>query len=498
MAPGDFAKFVITYPFFFGSGYKNLLVHWPLTNNGEETVVSLTLKTKIKPTALAIGLAALLPLSASAADADTEARIQQLEQQVRTLLEKLEAQNTALSQQLNQQQQQINEKVVPAKGAVIATTNGRSLSFKSVDDAYSFQVGGRLQADAAFYDADDNNFGDGTAIRRLFLDVRGTFAKDWNYRFQYDFARPGSSDSSARGIRDAWIQYTGFGAKRITVGSFKEPFGLEHLTSGLYTTFNERGVTDLFSPDRHLGVGLSSGGAHWSAAVGVFGERPEGDVASEGDEGWDLTGRFSYAPLAEPGNVVHLGVAGRYHKPEDSTNELSFSSRPESNITGVRLIDTGVVPGVDDFQALGLEAAGIFGPFSVQAEYVATRLNRGGALDDVDLSAWYAYASFFLTGESRAYKADEGIIDRTRVARPVGSGGIGAWEVALRYSNADLSDANIIGGELENLTLGLNWYVLDNLRFSANYTHVLDVDRPGNLYDGLDLNTLTVRAQIDF
>lgn len=68
----------------------------------------------------------------------------------------------------------------------------------------------------------------------------------------------------------------------------------------------------------------------------------------------------------------------------------------------------------------------------------------------------------------------------------------------MRYSSADLTDGSVIGGELENLTLGLNWYALDNLRFSANYTHVLDVDRPGHALDGLDLNALTVRAQIDF
>ncbi|MCK9563508.1 MAG: OprO/OprP family phosphate-selective porin [Bacteroidales bacterium] len=450
-----------------------------------------------KKKALAVGVIALLPLlgHAKGLDSDADERIQRLEQQVQLLLQELEQQKAALGKQ----QEQIQETVAQPKSNVVATTNGRSLVFKSVDDDFSFQVGGRLQADAAFHDASGGtDFGDGTAIRRLFLDVRGTVGENWNYRYQYDFARPGGSDSGSRGVRDAWIQYTGFGPHQITLGNFKAPLGLEHLASGLATTFIERGVTDLFSPDRRLGIGYNTSGSNWSTALGVFGERAEGDVGAEGDEGWDLNGRFTFAPVNDANNILHLGIAGRFHKPEDSTNELRFSSRPETNVTGVRVVDTGVIAGVDDFYSLGLEAGAVFGPFSVQGEYIGTKLNRQSGLGDVDLNAWYAYASYTLTGEPRTYRASTGVFDRPRVSNPVGQGGLGAWEVALRYSSADLSDANVIGGELENLTLGLNWYALDNLRFSANYTHVLDVDRAGNLYDGLDLNTLTVRAQIDF
>ncbi|MFA5630735.1 MAG: porin [Porticoccaceae bacterium] len=443
---------------------------------------------------LALAIAAALPSAAhAAANSDAEARIQRLEQQVQQLLQELEAQKASLGRQ----QQQIEEKIVPAKGSVVATTNGKGLAFKSTEGDFSFQVGGRLQADAAFYDADKNDFGDGTDIRRLFLDVRGTLGQHWNYRYQYDFARPGGSDSGKRGLRDAWIQYGGLGPHLITLGNFKAPLGLEHLASGLDTTFIERGVTDLFSPDRRLGVGYNTSASNWSAALALSGERAEGDVGAEGDEGWDVGGRVTFAPINSVENVVHLGIAGRFHKPEDSTNELRFSSRPESNVTGVRIIDTGVINGVDDFQSLGLEAGAVFGPLSVQSEYIGTRLKRGG-LDDVDLNAWYAYASLSLTGEPRTYKTNTGVFGRPKVANPVSAGGPGAWEVGLRYSSADLSDAGISGGELQNLTLGLNWYALDNLRFSANYLKVLDVDRPGNIYDGQDLDTLLLRAQIDF
>jgi len=461
--------------------------------------VSTAIKHPTKTT-LALAVAALLPLYAEA-DASTDARIQALERELQALKQQLQVQ----SRVVGNQGKEIQSLAFPANDHILNKGDGKSLKFVSVDEKFQFQVGGRLQADAAFYDGDDNGFnnefGDGTKIRRLFLDVRGVIDRDWNYRFQYDFARPAGGDSGARGIRDAWLQYTGWGLNQITVGNFKEYFGLEHLTSGLYTTFIERGVTDdLFTPDRHLGVGIGTYRPNWTANIGLFGERAEGDAANEGDEGWDLTGRYTYAPVALAGKVVHLGVAARYHQPNDSTTELRFRARPESNVTDVRLIDTNVLAGVDNTLGIGLEGAVVSGPFSVQGEYITTSVKRDDALDDVDLNAWYVYGSWFLTGESRPYRTKEAVFDRITPLTPVGKGdGLGgAWEVALRYSNADLNDGALVGGEQDNLTLGLNWYATKNLRFAANYIHVLDVDRPGNRYDGQELDTLLFRAQVDF
>lgn len=434
-----------------------------------------TIKKQFKKTTFVLLPTLLAPAIALAAESASSSV--NLEERIRLLEERLEK--------------------VSAKDSAVATTNGRSLTFKRGDD-YSYQIGGRLQLDAASYDEeqDGNEFGSGTNVRRLFLDVRGTVYDHWNYRFQYDFARPGGTDSSgARGIRDAYIQYTGF-TNDVTIGQFKEPFGLEHIASSLNTTFIERGLTNVFTPDRRIGVGLSNEGQNWTYAAGVFGETTEGDVAGEGDEGWDVTGRFTYAPINSAGKVLHLGVAGRQHTPEDSTNSLRLRERPESNVTDVRLIDTNTLVDVDNIQYGALEAAAVFGPFSVQSEYVDTNVSRSGASDDLDFNAWYAYASFFVTGESRPYK--NGVFDRIKPKSTVGQGGIGAWEVALRYSAADLTDGSVIGGEQKNATLGVNWYATENIRFSANYVKVLELDRPGSQYHDEELDTVVVRAQIDF
>ncbi len=73
-------------------------------------------------------------------------------------------------------------------------------------------------------------------------------------------------------------------------------------------------------------------------------------------------------------------------------------------------------------------------------------------------------------------------------------GGGGAWELALRYSNLDLTDGDFDGGKENNITFGVNWYATPNIRVMANYIHV-DSEKEG-VKDKPDI--FQMRAQIDF
>ena len=409
---------------------------------------------------------------------------QPLDQKVRVLERKLEIQEKAAAQAADQQK------------AIKVSNNGNSIKFASNDGNFVFQPGGRVQVDFAHYEADRQNLGDGTAIRRARLSGRGTVYHDWNYKVEYEFS-DSKANPAARGIRDAYISYAGWRPATVTVGNFKEPFSLEQLTSDSAVTFLERSLIDVFAPSRHIGVGVQTAGANWTLAGGAFGERPEDDVANEGDKGYDLTARATWAPQWDKGRVLHLGAAVRRHDPNNSTNALRFASRPESNITDLRLVDTGVLTDTDNIRSYGLELAGEWGPWSLQGEYIGTRVDRKTG-SDADLGGWYMLASWFLTGENRPYRVSEGIFDRVTPTRSVGLGGRGAWELALRLSQLDLNDGALIGGRERNLTAGVNWHLTPNVKLQANYIRVLELDRPGSASDGDEPGTYTVRAQVDF
>ena len=60
----------------------------------------------------------------------------------------------------------------------------------------------------------------------------------------------------------------------------------------------------------------------------------------------------------------------------------------------------------------------------------------------------YRYASWFLTGESRNYKADKGIFDSLSPYKPFSltGGGLRTWGLAARYGDIDLKDDALAGG----------------------------------------------------
>jgi len=60
----------------------------------------------------------------------------------------------------------------------------------------------------------------------------------------------------------------------------------------------------------------------------------------------------------------------------------------------------------------------------------------------------------------------------------VDKGGVGAWEVVARYSEVDLTDGLINGGEMSRISVGLNWYATPSFKATAQYGWV-DLDRFG-------------------
>jgi len=374
------------------------------------------------------------------------------------------------------QHKALEKKYIKSKGTKISTKGG--IKAKSADGDFSFQFGGRVMVDAGYSNEDVAKLESGTEFRRLRMFAKGTLYKDWGYKVQVDY----SDDALA--IKDAYINYKPWG---LTVGNFKQPLSLEELTSSKYITFMERSLPTAFATSHRIGAGIKKGGQNWSAAASVYGSDSEDD--DDGNEGYGFGARVTFAPVAQKTRAVHLGAAIAREEPKDSNNQVRFRARPEFHAAALRIVDTGTINDVDNIQKYGLEAAAVAGPFSIQGEYLKANVNREGGLEDYDFDGAYVSASYFLTGESRPYSAKKGKFGRVKPKAKSG-----AWELGLRYSTIDLDDGAIQGGEEDNWTVGLNWYVNPHVRIMANY---IDVDAEVAGVDD-NPNIFALRTQIDF
>jgi phosphate-selective porin OprO/OprP len=188
--------------------------------------------------------------------------------------------------------------------------------------------------------------------------------------------------------------------------------------------------------------------------------------------------------------------------PADS---IRFRDRIEVRVDpGVRLLDTGNLVNISSADVISGGTAFNYNNFYFQGEYFGYRVFRdvGG---DVNFEGGYVQAAYTLTGEARRYSESNGAFGGINPKRPflIGTGNMGAWEVALRYSYANLNDdgdgAIVRGGIQRNTTLGLNWYVSQNIRFMFNWIHG-EVERfdAVNTNLGAEYDVFATRMQIAF
>jgi len=340
-------------------------------------------------------------------------------------------------------------------------------------------VGGTIQLDAVFINDDKAELvpGSGMEVRRARIFVKGQY-ETWQYKLRAGF------EGDSLSLKDAYLKHISTGIK---LGLFKPSFSIDEMTSSKYITFMERALPNAFKPGRRIGIAYHQYTNGLNINFGLFGQGS--DEGDSGDEGFGVNTRITHPVIFSNQNLLHFGLGLTLEKPEDDINSsISFSSRPESHITG-DIVDTGTISDIESIVRSGIEISSVIQSVSIQAEAIKIDLFKKDNSKDLSFSGSYIYASWFLTGEQRPYKAEHGVFGRIK---PDSTDG--AWEIALRYSNIDLNADVIIGGKASNITFGINWYTTMNTRFSMNYIDITTDE--SNVFGNPDI--LQFRAQIDF
>jgi phosphate-selective porin OprO and OprP len=330
------------------------------------------------------------------------------------------------------------------------------------------ELRGRFHMDAGWYDEDVTEFSDGFHNRRARIGVQGTLAPAWSFVIEYDFAENNTSASDV-------MMSLKLAGGALNIGQFKVPMGLDELTSSNANVFIERAAdSNTIVDSRRLGIGYDYHAARFGAQSMVYGRAIGGRQA--GDMPMGIGGRVYANPLTDDGMLIHVGASAAYESRRDY-NTLRYRDRPEARADdAIRLIDTGNIANVDDTLKAGLELAFLYGPFSMEAEYLMADFSRKTD-EEPTFKGYHIQTSYFLTGETRGYR--NGVFRGIKPHNPWG-----ALEAAARWSSIDLTDSGFEGGKQENLTLGLNYYATANIRFMANYIMVDVTDRDPSIIAG--------------
>ena len=408
-----------------------------------------------------------------------------------------------------------------------------AFTLESANGRNSISLTGRMHLDYRFNDAyeagrgddrDTQSLSDQFELRRARLGVKGKFANDFKYEIVGNL--PGTAT-----IDVAFLDWAKYDAFQIRTGKFKQPFGLEQLTSSNNIALMERSYVDQTVPAKKVGFQvMGSPKAGFTYALSTFQPHDTELNISGGDRASGAArGTINFAEIM--GNkeaIMHVGVAGLE---ENYTIATSTSSQTSSDGDGVQRATVssfrsagrglnnafrGQVGGercasdttsdnttwscTSEFsaavqhRAYGLEGIFASGPFKLVGEYSAGdyRGQQGANKTKYDTTTYYVEAGWFITGEKYASSYKNGVFSSFKPTNDfdIDKGNWGAVELLARAEAFDVDSISFEGtggGRVQGAvngsstastkagaktyTGGVRWILNPNVVIKANYAY---------------------------
>jgi phosphate-selective porin OprO/OprP len=287
--------------------------------------------------------------------------------------------------------------IVDLAGKPILDKDGKPLKPAYTKD-FSFKIGGRIQVDSQINWNSNGPYGtdlsNGVGFRRARIYTEGVMFRDYEYRFEYDWAR---NNGGTQGITDAYLKYIAIPHFAITIGQQNEGKSMESVMSNNYLTFIERALPNnafieagpnskyqigataetwnkiAWSNDKDHpwdtpytvrggittesvgapGPGNSSGNSQ-GQTNNPGGTNPNGTNinrnAFSGDTSYQVVGRATFAPIYKKDTgVLHTGVWGSWRDVNNQYNAdgtlrtggWAYQSAPNTDVDRTNWINTG-------------------------------------------------------------------------------------------------------------------------------------------------------------
>jgi phosphate-selective porin OprO/OprP len=367
-----------------------------------------------------------------------------------------------------------------------------AFTLESANGRNSISLTGRMHLDYRFNDGayengrhddrDTASLADQFELRRARLGVKGKFANDFKYEIVGNL--PGTAT-----IDVAYLDWAKYDAAQLRVGKFKQPFGLEQLTSSNNIALMERSYVDQTVPAKKVGFQvMGAPKAGFTYALSTFQPHDTELNVSGGDKASGAArGTINFAEIM--GNkemIMHVGLSGldeSYTIGTASTSQTSGQITTAADATQRGTISSFRTPGrglnnafrgqvngelcnasiavsvacASEFsasvkhQAYGLEGIFAYGPFKLAGEYSAGdyegRQNSAANLNQVkfDTQTYYVEGGWFITGEKYASSYKNGVFSSFKPTNDfdLDNGKWGAVEALFRFEGYNVDSVSI-------------------------------------------------------
>ncbi|MEA3505850.1 MAG: porin, partial [Bacteroidota bacterium] len=398
-----------------------------------------------------------------------------------------------------------------AQESVSSKTKDGKISWNSEDGQYQWSFGGRIYMDGVYYMDDATDLSSGTSIHDTRLYAKAKWG-NWNTKINFDFSHNGVD------AKDLYLDYNFDNSSYIRVGNFAEPFAIQGFISSKYNSFIGSSFTgSAFGIGRSVGISYTNYSDKYFLSGGIFGGKIGNN--NSGDQGYSVSGKAVYTPIVKEGLTLHIGASASYRLPDangfennddDFNRVVNYTAGPEHKFLNAN------IHGADAEIRVNAELIATYGAFMLQSEYFMTDVSRdkdyetalindgGGDLwqwpsTEADYPAWdgemdnrsfdgfYVQTGWLIKGADYSYNNSTAFINRPEA---------GSLELLLRFNNTNLNDIDglffdgkyrhidpesaasgmgnfsIGGGESQDVSVAMNYYVSNNIMLRLNYTYM--------------------------
>lgn len=291
-------------------------------------------------------------------------------------------------------------------------------------------------------------------LRRARLTLKLPIFNSWSSKLQVAI----NEGDDTYDIKDLYLKYDGFDVADIKIGKFKEPFGLENITSSANNPFTERAMS-IFAIGRNKGISFSNANSKYSWNIGAYDIQQNGKIKADANKAY--TARATFSPTNTVNSYSHMGLSYSKRDLQGVEYEIKTNGGVDS---AINFIDTKNIA-TETIDKSGLELAWGRGPLSLQSEYQQLQINAIDALEDATYKGYYGQISYFLTADHRAYK-------KGRLSKVTPSSTNGAWELSLRKGIVQSVEIGVENNnsdiDIETTVLGLNYYHNSKIQLMLN------------------------------